>query len=102
MKMQVIGFEGSQGIGKKSGKPYEIGSLHVIADLAPAFSEDGIAKGQMGTTYPCSLEVIQRIKHLQPPFLADVEIAPVMRFGKREEEVRSVTPVGKTAAAASA
>lgn len=100
MKMQIVGFEGSQGIGKKSGKAYEIGQLHVIADLAPAFSEDGIAKGMMGTTYQCSLEVIQKIKHLQPPFVADVEVAPVMRFGKREEEVRQVTPLGKAAATA--
>lgn len=95
MKMEIVGFEGSKGIGKKSGKPYEIGTLHILADLAPAFSEDGIAKGKMGTSYDCPLDVIQKIKHLNTPFIAEVDIAPVMRFGKREEEVRSVAPVGK-------
>lgn len=98
MKMQVVGFEGSAGIGKKSGKAYEIGQLHVVAELAPAFSEDGISKGFMGTTYQCGLDVIQKIKHLQPPFMAEVETVAVMRFGKREEEVRAVSPVAKGAA----
>lgn len=99
MKMQVVGFEGSSGIGKKSGKAYEIGQLHVVAELAPAFSEDGISKGFMGTTYQCGLNIIHEIKQLQPPFLAEVETVAVMRFGKREEEVRSVKPIGKAAAA---
>lgn len=94
MKMQVVGFEGSEGV-SKAGKAYEIGQLHVIAELAPAFSESGIAKGMMGTTYRCELEHIEKIKHLQPPFLAEVEVVPVMKFGKREELVRSVMPLDR-------
>ena len=99
-KMQVVGFEGSQGIGKKTGKPYEIGQLHVVAPLAPAFSEDGIAKGLMGTTYQCGLDVINKLKNLQPPFMAEVVVSPIMRFGKREEAVTDVIPVQQQAKAA--
>lgn len=93
MKAQVVGFEGTQGVSKKTGKSYEVGQLHTVIELAPSFSDDGIAKGFMGTTYRCGLEVIQKIKHLQPPFMADLVIKPVMRFGNREEELTDVVPV---------
>lgn len=92
-RMQVVGFEGSQGVGKKSGRAYEIGQLHTLAPLAPAFNEDGIAKGLMGTTYQCGIDLIMKIKELQPPFMADVVVSPVMRFGKREEAVTDVVPL---------
>lgn len=93
MKMQVVGFEGVSGVGKKSGKHYEIGSVHVVVPLAPSFSEDGIARGLMGTTYQCQLDLINKIKNLQPPFMADMVITPIMRFGKREEELTDIIPV---------
>lgn len=91
MRMQVVGFEGSQGVGKKG--PYEIGQVHTIAQLAPPFSENGIAKGLMGTTFRCSLELIQKLKQLQPPFMAEVTIEHVMKFGKREEQLTDIVPV---------
>jgi len=95
-KMQIVGFEGSQGVSSKTGKPYEMAQVHTIVNLAPSFSDDGIAKGLMGTTFRCSLDVIQKIKQLQPPFMADVTIGHVMRFGKREEEVTDILPVAKS------
>ena len=91
-KMQIVGFEGSQGV-SKAGKPYEIGQIHTIANLAPPFSEDGISKGLQGTTFRVPLELIQKIKQLQPPFLADVTIEHVMMFGKREERVTDIVPL---------
>lgn len=97
MKMQVVGFEGSEGM-SKAGKPYEIGQLHVVVNLAPAFSDAGIAKGLMGTTFRCDLGLIQKIKHLQPPFMADVVIDHVMKFGKREEQVTDVVPLERAQA----
>ncbi len=98
MKMQVIGFEGVEDVSKKTGKPYSMGSLHTMAQLAPSFSENGVAKGFMGTTFRCDVGLIHKIKHLQPPFAADVVIGHVMRFGKREEEVTDVIPQDRKAA----
>lgn len=100
MKMKILGFDGTQGVGKTSGKAYSIGNLHTEAELAPAFGEGGISKGSMGTTYPCPLPLVQKIAHLQPPFMAEVDIRPVMRFGKREEQIFDITPVSVTKAAA--
>jgi len=93
MKMQIVGFEGSQGISNKSGKSYQVGQIHTIANLAPPFSDDGISKGLMGTTFRCPLDLIQKIKQFQPPFMAEVTIDHVMRFGKREEAVTDITPI---------
>lgn len=93
MKMQIVGFEGSSGVGKTSGKAYQIGQLHAMAPLAEAYGEGGIAKGYMGTTYRCPLPLIQKIQNLQTPFVAEVEVIDVMKFGKREQEVRDINPV---------
>lgn len=92
-KMKITGYEGSSGVGKTSGKAYAIGQLHTLAPLAEAFSEGGISRGEMGTTYQCPLLLVEKIKHIQPPFLAEVDIQDVMRFGKREQQVRDITPV---------
>lgn len=93
MKLQIVGIEGSSGVSNKSGKAYEIGQLHTLAVLAPPLAEGGISRGQMGTTYRCPLPLIEKVKHLAPPFMAEVTIQPVMRFGKREEEVTDIAPV---------
>lgn len=99
MKVQIVGFEGSSGVGKTSGKAYAIGQLHTLAQLAEAFQDEGISKGQMGTTYKCPLPLVEKIKHLQPPFMAEVDVRPVMRFGKREEEVHDIAPISLSKAA---
>lgn len=99
-KMQIVGFEGSSGVGKTSGKAYAMGQIHTLATLAEPFSENGISKGQMGTTYRCPLPLVEKIKHLTPPFAADVDVRPVMRFGKREDEVFDILPVTTAKAAA--
>ena len=99
MKVQIVGFEGSSGVGKTSGKAYAMGQIHTLATLAEPFSEGGISKGQMGTTYRCPLPLVEKVKHLQPPFVAEVDIRPVMRFGKREDEVHDINPVAVSKAA---
>lgn len=99
MKLQIIGFEGVEDVSKKTGKPYSLGNIHTMAELAPSFSENGTAKGFMGTTLRCDVSLIHKIKHLQPPFMADVQVGYVMRFGKREEEVTNIVPQERKASA---
>lgn len=93
MKMFIVGFEANSGVGKNSGKAYAMGNLHTMAELAPPFTEGGVSVGQMGTTYACDVPLIDKIKHLPCPFYAEVETVPVMRFGKREEQVRDIKPI---------
>ncbi len=51
MKTNIIGFEISEGVSKKTGKPYAIGKLYAALPLAAA---EG-SKGFMGTEYRCEL-----------------------------------------------
>lgn len=92
MKLQIVGLEGSSGTSGKTGKAYEIGQLHSMARLAGPLDAANVAKGFMGTTYRCSVAVIKSLAHLPVPFMAEVEVEDVMRFGKREQEVISVLP----------
>lgn len=92
MKMQIVGLEGSSGISGKSGKAYEIGQLHSIVRLAPPLGDDNVAKGFMGSTYRCALEIVKSLAGLPLPFMAEVDVQDVMRFGKREQEVFGVVP----------
>jgi hypothetical protein len=95
--MRVFGIEATKGTSMKSGaaKPYEMASIHVVVPLAPPMGdkEVNIAKGFMGSTYRVPYEVVKRIAHNSVPFDADVDIEAVMRFGKREDEVKDVRPV---------
>lgn len=100
MKLQIVGIEGSFGVGKTSGNAYEIGNLHTLADLAPPLKDDHISLGQMGTSYRCPLPLIVKIKDLPRPFFAEVDIRPVMRFGKREDQVFDIKPLVTTTKAA--
>lgn len=93
MKLQIVGFEANEGMGKASGKAYAMGALHSMAVLAPAFTAEGVSKGQMGTTYDCPVPLVRKVAHLQVPFYAEVETRDIMRFGKRQTEVVDITPV---------
>lgn len=92
MKIQICGVEGGTPTSKKTGLPFEVGSIHSLARLAAPFDSSSIAKGYMGTTYRCPLAIIKSIEHLPVPFVAEIVLEDVMRFGKREQEVISVTP----------
>lgn len=100
MKMQIVGMEGSSGVGKTSGKAYAMGQIHTLAKLAEPFSAEGVSKGLMGTSYRCPLPLIMKIKHLTPPFMAEVDVQAVMKFGKREDEIFDVSPITVTKATA--
>lgn len=96
MKLQIVGFEITEGISKKTGKPYAIGKLHAALPLAPAQGEGNKAKGYMGSTYQLDVSVLRKIEHLQPPFMAEVEQQDVMRYGERQQEIVSVVPAADT------
>jgi hypothetical protein len=85
--------EVSEGVSKKSGKPYSMGQLHTLTPLAPPMGEGNIAKGAMGSTYECDPVLLRKLEHLPFPVLADVELAAQMRFGERREIVMDVKPV---------
>ncbi|QDQ87507.1 hypothetical protein FMZ60_07850 [Alcaligenaceae bacterium SJ-26] len=92
-RKQVCGFEISEGVSKKSGTAYSIGTLHTLTKLAPPMGTDNIATGHMGDQYRVDAEVLRRIAHLPTPFMADVVTEDLMRFGKRETIVTDVRPV---------
>lgn len=92
MKMQICGIEVSEGISKKSGKPYSMGRLHTLVALAPAMG-DNIAKGLIGTTYDCDPVLLRKLEHLPFPINAEVDTAPQVKFGARVEIVTDVRPL---------
>jgi hypothetical protein len=96
--MQIVGLEGSKGTSGKTGKAYEIGQLHSIVRLAPPLGDGNVAKGFMGSTYRCGVDIINSLSHNPLPFMAEVDVQDVMRFGKREQEVVSVSPESKAPA----
>lgn len=89
MKLHVIGFESSQGIGKKSGQPYSIGKLYAALPIAGSAG----ARGYMGTEYRCDPTVLDKVRDIQPPFMADIEMQDVMRYGERKQEIVSISPL---------
>jgi hypothetical protein len=93
MKMQICGIEITEGVSKKTGKAYAMGRLHTLIQLAPAHGEGNVAKGLVGTTYECDVNLLRKVEHLPFPVMADVEVAPVMRFGERQELVVDVRPL---------
>lgn len=100
MKVQVVGFEITEGVSKKTGQPYSIGKVHCVLPLAPAQGVGNQAKGGMGSTYQCDVGVLRKVEHLQPPFLADLEQMDVMRYGERKAEVVSIVPTERLKPAA--
>jgi len=93
MKMQICGVEVSEGVSKKTGKPYSMGSLHTLTPLAPPMGEGNVAKGSMGSTYECDPVLLRKLEHLPFPVLAEVDIGAQMRFGERREVVLDVRPI---------
>lgn len=91
-KLQVVGFEATRGVSKKTGKPYEVGQLHVIHKLAPPLG-DSVAVGYMGSSYSVDIGIIEKLGNVSCPFWADVNIESVMRYGQRQSVVLSAVPI---------
>ena len=96
MKVEIVGIERSEGISMKTGKPkpFAIGQIHAVVQLDERSSDMSLTKGGMGTTYGVEPDVIRSIEHLPLPFIGELEVVDVMRFGKRESKVLRVVPVG--------
>lgn len=94
MKTHVIGWESSEGVSKKTGKPYSIGKLYAALPIAGAVG----AHGFMGTEYRCDPMVLIKLQGIQAPFHAEVEMQDVMRFGERKQEIMSIVPIADAAA----
>ena len=94
MKINVIGFEISEGISKKTGSAYAIGKLYAALPLAGSKR----SKGYMGSEYRAEVSILRKIEHLQPPLMCEVEFQDVMRYGERKQEIVTIVPVALEAA----
>jgi hypothetical protein len=97
-RMTVIGIEGMEGVGRESGKAYAMGRLHTSIPLAPPM-KDQIAKGEVGTTYDCDLNLIKKVAHLPTPFVCEADMQDQQKFGKRVQIVVDLRPVERAAKA---
>ena len=88
MKAHVIGIEISEGVSKKTGKPYAIGKLYAALPIVG----DG-ARGLMGSMYQCEPAVLRKLAGIQLPAVAELEMQDVMRYGERRQEIVSVVPL---------
>jgi hypothetical protein len=95
-KLNVIGFEITEGVSAKTGKPYSIGKLHTILPLSGSQKEGNVSKGAMGSEWRVEVPVLAKIKHLQPPFVVEAEMADVMRFGERVQDIVALVPLNLT------
>lgn len=93
MKAHVIGFEISEGISKKTGKPYSIGKLYAAL---PIIGQG--ARGLMGSTYACEPVILRKLENCVLPVECELEMQDVMRYGERKQEIASVVPVMADAA----
>lgn len=93
MRILINGFEIIAGISTKTNKPYDMSRIHTLIPLQPSEK----AKGSVGTQYDCPSHVLDKIRNLNLPFEADVEVQDVMSFGKRQQQIMSITPVKRAA-----
>lgn len=92
-RIAINGFEIIAGISSKTNKPYDMSKIHTLIPLQPSDN----AKGFVGSEYDCPAHVLDKIRNMQLPFEADVEIQDVMSFGKRQQQIMSITPVKRAA-----
>lgn len=93
MKTTIVGIEISEGISKKSGKAYSMGTLHTTTQLAPPYGDGNVAKGAAGDKFECDPILLRKIEHLSFPLVVDIEKQDVIRFGKREQVVTDIRPL---------
>lgn len=93
MKMLIRGMEPNSGISAKSGKPYDMSKVHTEIPLAPSRNPDQPSMGFVGRSYPISADAWASVKHMNQPFVADVDLREQMVFGKPELTIFSIVPV---------
>lgn len=92
MKAHVIGIEISEGVSKKTNKPYAIGKLYAALPIV-----GNGARGLMGSMYQCEPTVLRKLENVTLPVLCELEMQDVMRYGERRQEIVSVVPVAQPA-----
>jgi hypothetical protein len=93
MKLNVVGFEISEGISGKTGKPYAIGKLYCLFPLAGTAKPGNVARGAMSKEFRCEVPVLRKIEHIACPCVLDAEMAEVMRFGELSQDIVSLKPL---------
>lgn len=93
MKLLIIGIEISEGVSKKTGKPYSMGTVHCMTPLAPPMGAENVAKGSAGDKYECDAVVLRSIQHLPFPLTCEVDRQDVIRFGQRQQLIVDIKPV---------
>lgn len=86
MKAYVIGTSINEGVAKNTGKPYSIAKLFAALPLAG----DG-ARGMMGSEYNVEAAVLRKLDNVPLPAYCELEMQDVMRWGKRQQEIVSVS-----------
>lgn len=97
MKMNVRGFEINEGTSAQSGKPYSICNIHCEIPLAAAHKDGNVAKGFVTSAYEVDAALLRTVAHLEPPFVADLEVMDVQRYGKRQQMISSIRPIAVAA-----
>lgn len=93
-RMQIVGIEISEGVSKKTGRNYSMGTVHTITKLAPPMgSADNVAKGYAGDKLECDVTVLRKIEHLPFPLQVEAEMETVLRFGERRTVVTDLRPL---------
>jgi hypothetical protein len=88
----VLGFQAMEGTSTKTGKPYSIGKLFA---MYPQVGK-GVG-GFMAAEISCEVSVLRKIEGLNFPCEVEVETANVMQWGKLQQQVVSLSPVGAAA-----
>lgn len=86
MKAYVIGTSINEGVSRTTGKPYSIAKLFAALPLAG----EG-ARGMMGSEYQVEAAVLRKLDTIALPAYCELEMQDVMRYGKRQQEIVSVT-----------
>jgi hypothetical protein len=87
--MQICGFEVLVGTSKTTGKPYDMSRFHTLIPL----DQSANAVGYSGTSYSCPAHVLDKLRDVTLPITCDVQMQDVQRYGKREQQVVSISPM---------
>jgi hypothetical protein len=87
MKMNIVGFEVIAGTSQKTGKPYDMSKIHTVIPLAASDK----ASGFVGSSYDVPAHVLDKLKGVRLPAECDVNVVDVQQFGKRVQQVASIS-----------
>jgi hypothetical protein len=89
MKMHIVGYEVICGDSKKTGKPYDMSRIYTLIPL----SQSERSAGMVSSAYDAPAHVLDKLKGCQFPLLCDVQMQDIQQFGRRMQQVVSISPV---------